>query len=161
MSYYFTILSPTDVPLFSLTFGTSKAGGDGIARFRFPESARYMNQFIVHASLDLLEEAQWSTGALYVNPHIFPRTYIHIRHTCCFQLIVKLKKKKKYQNIQKIPQTHRYLSTHRSSHLRIPNPLRRPLSSPSPAAAAIIRTSRNRRRIDEQLITIRLGTGGR
>jgi trafficking protein particle complex subunit 2 len=68
MSYYFTILSPTDLPLFSLTFGTSKAGGDGIARFRFPESAKYMNQFVVNASLDMLEEAQWMNGALCVFP---------------------------------------------------------------------------------------------
>jgi len=70
MSYYFTILSPTDVPLFSLTFGTSKAGGDGVARFRFPDSARYMNQFIVHSSLDIIEEAQWTNGNMYV--HICP-----------------------------------------------------------------------------------------
>lgn len=68
MSYYFTILSPTDVPLFSLTFGTSKAGGDGIARFRFPDSARYMNQFIIHSSLDIVEEAQWTNGNMYVIP---------------------------------------------------------------------------------------------
>ncbi|KAL2221571.1 putative trafficking protein particle complex subunit 2/Sedlin [Thermoascus aurantiacus ATCC 26904] len=66
MSYYFTILSPTDVPLFSLTFGTSKAGGDGVARFRFPDSARYMNQFIVHSSLDIIEEAQWTNGNMYL-----------------------------------------------------------------------------------------------
>ncbi|KAL2005416.1 hypothetical protein VTN00DRAFT_2627 [Thermoascus crustaceus] len=66
MSYYFTILSPTDVPLFSLTFGTSKAGGDGIARFRFPDSARYMNQFIIHSSLDIVEEAQWTNGNMYL-----------------------------------------------------------------------------------------------
>lgn len=64
MSYYFTILSPKDVPLFSITFGTSKAGGDGVARFRFPESAAYMNQFIVHAALDIVEEAQWTNGSL-------------------------------------------------------------------------------------------------
>ncbi|KAL1964967.1 hypothetical protein VTN77DRAFT_6167 [Rasamsonia byssochlamydoides] len=79
MSYYFTILSPTDVPLFSLTFGTSKAGGDGVARFRFPESAQYMNQFIIHASLDIVEEAQWTNGALYLK-HIdtYPPTAAHI-----------------------------------------------------------------------------------
>lgn len=59
MSYYFAIVSPTDKPLFDLTFGTSKAGGDGIARFRNGETSRYMNQFIVHASLDIVEEVQW------------------------------------------------------------------------------------------------------
>lgn len=66
MSYYFTILSPTDVPLFSIAFGTSKGGSDGIARFRFPDAAQYMNQFIIHSSLDIMEEVQWTNGALYV-----------------------------------------------------------------------------------------------
>ncbi|PGH13090.1 hypothetical protein AJ80_06462 [Polytolypa hystricis UAMH7299] len=66
MSYYFTILSPTDVPLFSVAFGTSKAGGYGVARFRYPDTARYMNQFIVHASLDIVEELQWTNGAMYL-----------------------------------------------------------------------------------------------
>ncbi|KAE8163051.1 Sedlin [Aspergillus tamarii] len=66
MSYYFTILSPTDVPLFNIAFGTSKSGGDGIARFRFPDTAQYMNQFIIHSSLDIVEEAQWMNGNLYL-----------------------------------------------------------------------------------------------
>ncbi|KAI9670032.1 MAG: TRAPP subunit [Caeruleum heppii] len=64
MSYYFTILSPLDTPLFQHEFGTSKQGGDGIARF--PESARYMNQFVVHASLDVVEEVQWGSGVMYL-----------------------------------------------------------------------------------------------
>ncbi|PGH08957.1 hypothetical protein GX51_01014 [Blastomyces parvus] len=79
MSYYFTILSPTDRPLFSHSFGTSKAGGDGVARFRFPDNAPYMNQFIVHASLDIVEELQWSNGAMYLK-HIdtYPPTAAYI-----------------------------------------------------------------------------------
>lgn len=64
MSYYFTILSPTDTPIFNIAFGTSKSGGDGIARFRFPDTAQYMNQFIIHSSLDILEEAQWANGGM-------------------------------------------------------------------------------------------------
>lgn len=63
MSYYFTIIGTRDNPLFELEFGTSKVGGDGIARFR--EEAKHMNQFIVHAAIDLVEEAQWSTKELY------------------------------------------------------------------------------------------------
>ncbi|KAI9927651.1 hypothetical protein ASPWEDRAFT_162693 [Aspergillus wentii DTO 134E9] len=66
MSYYFTILSPADAPLFNIAFGTSKSGGDGIARFRFPDTAQYMNQFIIHASLDIVEEAQWTNGNMYL-----------------------------------------------------------------------------------------------
>lgn len=64
MSYYFTIIGTRDNPLFELDFGTSKVGGDGIARFR--EEAKHMNQFIVHAAIDMVEEAQWSTKDLYV-----------------------------------------------------------------------------------------------
>lgn len=66
MSYYFAIISPTDSPLFELTFGTSKAGGDGVARFRNGETSRYMNQFIVHAALDVVEEVQWLTPNMWL-----------------------------------------------------------------------------------------------
>ena len=57
MSYYFCIVGTKDNPLFELEFGTSKSGGDGIARF--PAEARRLNPFIVHASLDIVEEVQW------------------------------------------------------------------------------------------------------
>ncbi|CAD0082233.1 unnamed protein product [Aureobasidium vineae] len=62
MSYYFTIIGTRDNPLFEHEFGTSKAGGDGIARFR--DEARHMNQFIVHSSLDIVEEVQWGNNGL-------------------------------------------------------------------------------------------------
>lgn len=64
MSYYFTIIGTKDNPLFEHEFGTSKPGGDGTAKFR--EEAAHMNQFIVHAALDMVEEAQWGTKDLYV-----------------------------------------------------------------------------------------------
>lgn len=64
MSYYFTILSPSDVPVFSLMFGTSKAGGDGIPRFRSNDMVKFMNQFVVHASLDIVEEVMWTNGSM-------------------------------------------------------------------------------------------------
>lgn len=73
MSYYFTILSPTDTPIFNIAFGTSKGGGDGIARFRFPDTAQYMNQFIIHSSLDIVEEAQWTNGGMYVSLPLLSR----------------------------------------------------------------------------------------
>jgi trafficking protein particle complex subunit 2 len=66
MSYYFAIIGTQDNPLFEHEFGTSKQGGDGIARF--PEQARHMNQFIVHSSLDIVEEVQWGGGQMYVPP---------------------------------------------------------------------------------------------
>jgi hypothetical protein len=65
MSYYFAIVGTKDNPLFELEFGTSKHGGDGIARFR--DEARHMNQFIVHSSIDIVEEVQWTNGCMYDN----------------------------------------------------------------------------------------------
>jgi hypothetical protein len=62
MSFYFAIIGTKDNPLFEHEFGTSKQGGDGIARFR--EEQRHMNQFIVHSSLDIVEEVQWGTGSM-------------------------------------------------------------------------------------------------
>ncbi|KAF2768354.1 Sedlin [Teratosphaeria nubilosa] len=64
MSYYFSIVGTRDNPLFEHSFGTSKLGGDGIAHFK--DEARYMNQFIVHAALDLVEDTQWTTKDLYL-----------------------------------------------------------------------------------------------
>lgn len=66
MSYYFVIISPTDTPLFEYTFGSSKSGGTGQAHFRNGESSRYMNQFIVHASLDIVEEVQWLSPNMWL-----------------------------------------------------------------------------------------------
>ncbi|KAK4199072.1 Sedlin [Triangularia verruculosa] len=64
MSYYFAIISPLDTPLFEHEFGTSKSGGDG--QPRFTEQARHLNQFILHSSLDIVEELQWTNGQLYL-----------------------------------------------------------------------------------------------
>ncbi len=77
MSYYFAIIGTKDNPLFEHEFGTSKQGGDGIARFR--DDARHMNQFIVHSSLDIVEEVQWTTGCMSASP-------FRLFNTCCFPL---------------------------------------------------------------------------
>jgi hypothetical protein len=60
MSYYFAIVGTQDNPLFEYEFGTSKQGGDGQARFS--EQVRPLNQLILHSSLDIAEEVQWSHG---------------------------------------------------------------------------------------------------
>ena len=65
MSYYFCIVGSKDNPLFELEFGTSKQGGDGVARF--PAEARHLNQFIVHSSLDIVEEVQWLNNQMCVS----------------------------------------------------------------------------------------------
>jgi len=66
MSYYFCIVNTNDKPLFELEFGTSKQGGDGIARFT--AEARQMNPFIVHSSLDIVDEMQWLQNQMFVSP---------------------------------------------------------------------------------------------
>ena len=63
MSFYFAIIGHKDNPLFEHEFGTSKSSGDGISRFT--QEQRRMNQFIVHASLDVVEEVQWGTQNMY------------------------------------------------------------------------------------------------
>ncbi|CAI6341278.1 unnamed protein product [Periconia digitata] len=57
MSYYFTIFSPTDTPLFTHEFGTSRSGGDGVPHFTTAE--RSMAPFVLHSALDMVEEVQW------------------------------------------------------------------------------------------------------
>ncbi|KAK4143858.1 Sedlin [Dichotomopilus funicola] len=64
MSYYFAIIGTQDNPLFEYEFGTSKQGGDGQARF--PDDAHHLNQFVLHSSLDIVEEVQWTNGQLYL-----------------------------------------------------------------------------------------------
>lgn len=66
MSYYFCIVGTYDQPLFELEFGTSKQGGDGVARFS--QEARHMNPFIVHSSLDFVDEMQWTNNQMYAFP---------------------------------------------------------------------------------------------
>ncbi|OAA53428.1 Sedlin [Cordyceps fumosorosea ARSEF 2679] len=64
MSYYFAIVGTQDNPLFEYEFGTSKQGGDG--QSRFTEQVRHLNQIILHSSLDVVEEVQWSHGQMYL-----------------------------------------------------------------------------------------------
>jgi hypothetical protein len=64
MSYYFAIIGTQDNPLFEYEFGTSKQGGDG--QSRFSDQARHLNQFVLHSSLDIVEEIQWTSNQLYL-----------------------------------------------------------------------------------------------
>lgn len=67
MSYYFAIVGSQDNPLFEYEFGTSKQGGDG--QSKFTDQVRHLNQIILHSSLDVAEEVQWSNGQMYVLLH--------------------------------------------------------------------------------------------
>lgn len=65
MSYYFAIVGTQDNPLFEYEFGTSKQGGDG--QSKFTDQVRHLNQIILHSSLDVAEEVQWSHGQMCVS----------------------------------------------------------------------------------------------
>ncbi|BFZ55626.1 TRAPP subunit [Savitreella phatthalungensis] len=64
MSFLLVIVGPADEPLYQLEFGTSRSGGDGTARFR--EDARPMNQFILHSSLDIVDELIFKDAQMYM-----------------------------------------------------------------------------------------------
>ncbi|KAI4214762.1 MAG: hypothetical protein LQ351_002838 [Letrouitia transgressa] len=70
MSYYFCIVNTKDQPVFELEFGTSKQGGDGVARFT--QEARNLNPFIVHSSLDIVDELQWQSNQISTFPGTVP-----------------------------------------------------------------------------------------
>ena len=74
MSYYFSIINTRDAPVFELEFGTSKAGGDGAARFS--SEAKAMNPFIVHSSLDIVDEVRWGNSAMYFSLVYPPRSLL-------------------------------------------------------------------------------------
>lgn len=64
MSFMLAIVGTKDNPLYQLEFGTSRSGNDGRPSFR--EDQRPMNQFILHSSLDIVEELQWTTSLTYL-----------------------------------------------------------------------------------------------
>ncbi|XP_003382487.1 PREDICTED: trafficking protein particle complex subunit 2-like [Amphimedon queenslandica] len=60
MTSYFVIVGHQDNPIFELDLSrTQDSGGAN-------ESRRHLNQFVAHASLDLVDEAKWQSGALYL-----------------------------------------------------------------------------------------------
>lgn len=64
-SYYFTVIGTQDNPLYELEFSSFK----GTSNSAFPGQLTFSNRikellpFITNASLDLIEDAQWSTNA--------------------------------------------------------------------------------------------------
>ncbi|RHZ79504.1 hypothetical protein Glove_144g123 [Diversispora epigaea] len=66
MSYYFVIVGTKDNPIYELEFGTSGLKSGNIDSNLKKDESKHLNQFIVHSALDLVEEMQWSTNAMYL-----------------------------------------------------------------------------------------------
>ncbi|KAL1919930.1 uncharacterized protein VTP21DRAFT_1862 [Calcarisporiella thermophila] len=63
-SYYFAIVGTSDNPLYETEFGTSiKSAKDGATK---KDESRHLNQFIVHSSLDIVEELQWNLNTTHL-----------------------------------------------------------------------------------------------
>lgn len=77
---YFVMVSPKDTPLFEMEFGPgskSSSGGSGAGGSGGPgagaggsgdkkEDHRHLNQFILHAALDVVDETMWTTQFMLV-----------------------------------------------------------------------------------------------
>ena len=139
MSYYFVIVGTQDNPLFEYEFGTSKQGGDGAAHFA--DQARSMNQFIVHSSLDILEEVQWSSGQMYAFPSMLfiahLRPFSERTQSSSPRVNFTLPNQPPRQtreltnHSEQVPETHRPLL--QQLHLRLRNPYKRKVPPPPPA----------------------------
>ncbi|KAG7881884.1 hypothetical protein KL905_000631 [Ogataea polymorpha] len=63
MSYYFAIIGTNDGPLYELEIGTYKQSGDG--KPNFPVEIKELQQFIVNASLDILQDQQFKNNQIF------------------------------------------------------------------------------------------------
>eukprot|EP00123_Amoebidium_parasiticum_P005417 comp16616_c0_seq1/m.14779 comp16616_c0_seq1/g.14779 ORF comp16616_c0_seq1/g.14779 comp16616_c0_seq1/m.14779 type:complete len:102 (-) comp16616_c0_seq1:312-617(-) len=61
-TYYFVVVGRRDNPIFELDFGSQ--GKTVSAAQDKKDDHRHLNQFIVHAALDIVEETVWTTQAM-------------------------------------------------------------------------------------------------
>ncbi|KAK9457217.1 Sedlin [Dipodascopsis uninucleata] len=64
MSFYLAIIGTKDNAVYSLEFGTFRQGGDGVSKFS--SDMKQLCPFIVHSSLDIVEEVQWASNTMYM-----------------------------------------------------------------------------------------------
>ncbi|GMM39011.1 TRAPP subunit [Saccharomycopsis crataegensis] len=64
MSYYLALIGTQDNPVYEAEFGTFKQGGDGSSKFS--TEMRELNPFIIHSSLDIVEDLQWVKNSMYL-----------------------------------------------------------------------------------------------
>ncbi|KAI8970290.1 mbp-1 interacting protein-2a [Mycotypha africana] len=65
-SYYFAIVGATDNPIYETELIPSSRSSAFMDAHRQRDDHKHLNQFIIHAALDVVEEFQWSTNAMYL-----------------------------------------------------------------------------------------------
>ncbi|KAI9017109.1 Sedlin [Gaertneriomyces semiglobifer] len=60
---YFVIVGTTDNPLYEAEWGPQTRIGDGSGK---KDEHKHLNQFIVHAALDVVDDLVWSTNSMYL-----------------------------------------------------------------------------------------------
>ncbi|KAI8098112.1 Sedlin [Gilbertella persicaria] len=65
-NYYFAIVGATDNPIYETEITPSSRSSALIDSNRQRDEHKHLNQFIIHAALDVVEEYQWNTTAMYL-----------------------------------------------------------------------------------------------
>ncbi|CEG76935.1 hypothetical protein RMATCC62417_11760 [Rhizopus microsporus] len=65
-NYYFVIVGATDNPIYESEIIPSSRSSAFIDSSRQKEDHKHLNQFIIHAALDVVEEYQWNVQAMYL-----------------------------------------------------------------------------------------------
>ncbi|KAI8366355.1 Sedlin [Choanephora cucurbitarum] len=65
-SYYFAIVGATDNPIYETEIIPSSRSSALVDSNRQRDEHKHLNQFIIHAALDVVEEYQWNTTAMYL-----------------------------------------------------------------------------------------------
>ncbi|KAK9448943.1 Sedlin [Limtongia smithiae] len=64
MSFYLAVIGTKDNCIYDLDFGTYRQGGDGTSKLS--NDMKQLCPFIVHSSLDIVEEIQWTSTGMYL-----------------------------------------------------------------------------------------------
>lgn len=65
-SYYFTMIGTRDNPIYELEFGSFKSSSSSAGQAQFSLKVKELLPFIANLALDLIEDAQWTSGKFHL-----------------------------------------------------------------------------------------------